>query len=116
MPECEAVLSGAWVRDRPRFMNSPTPEQPVLEVGGALEIQTHDALYTLERRRAAEYWISGHHLYCPLPTRCFIRGSVLSDGTSLRPGFVGRGMYLHFSTGAHPVVCSSKILDLSLAS
>jgi len=59
-----------------------------LPVGYALEIETQNTIYILERRSDG-YYIWGNRKYCPQPTKIKHIGSVLG-GTAIRMDFVGR--------------------------
>ena len=83
-----------------------------LVVGRELLVRTKNTLYTIERREDGLY-IFGDQMYCPAPVKCAIAGSNFG-GSMLKMGFIGRGMYMEFSTSMHPeVIVTSQIMEIT---
>jgi hypothetical protein len=81
--------------------------------GSVLEIETAHRNYRLVKNADAHVRISGHPLFCPVPTDVEIEGS-FSTGLGVKggPGFIGRGMHMIFK---HPVfdrITTSEILEI----
>jgi hypothetical protein len=85
-----------------------------LAVGRKLTVECRDCTLTVERREDGLY-INGHEKFCPVPTLCIISGSVYAkEGSMLRMGFIGRGMYMEFHTDAHPRrIVTSEVLEVT---
>jgi len=83
-----------------------------LAVGRKLLVQTRNTLYSIERRADGLY-ISGNAKFCPKPVKCKIPGSNFG-GSMLKMDFVGRGLYMEFTTEDHPtVICTSQIQEIT---
>lgn len=102
-PEINAAIieseidGGAYLKDLPN--------------GKALKVTTKNTMYLI-RRYGDELFIQGHPKYCPIRIKAYIHGSTWG-GSMIKAGFVGRGMYLEFSTEEHPgIVTTSKIQDV----
>ena len=87
------IEGGVFLYD-PKFGQ---PDRNILPVGKKLKVQTQNTLYTIEKRGEDDFYISGNAKYCPTPTKCWIQGSNFG-GSMLKVGWVGRGMYLEYST------------------
>jgi len=83
----------------------------VLAVGKTLLVQTKNTLYRIEKRGENDFYISGSQRFCPEPTKANIHGSTFG-GSMLKMGWVGRGMYLEFSTSKHGTITTSEIQDV----
>lgn len=101
--------NGVWISDHPDYVSDEIKAQPVLPVGSSLKIQTANTLYTLEKRGPKEFWMQGHPVHCPEPTRVYVAGSTQGYST-LKVGFIGRGMQMEFSTGAHPGSITTSLI------
>lgn len=84
----------------------------VLAVGKTLLVQTKNTLYRIEKRGEDEFYISGNARFCPEPARVTIHGSNFG-GSMLKLGWVGRGMYLEFSTAEHRGIGTSEIKEIT---
>ena len=85
-----------------------------LPVGHALKVTTQHTVYTIRRDAKGDegLTIQGHPRYCPFAVKAYISGSTWG-GSMIKVGFVGRGMYLEFSTVDHPrAITTSKIQDV----
>lgn len=82
-----------------------------LPVGAMLQIQTRNTLYTLEKREDGTY-LHGNARFCPVPTKATIHGSTWG-GSMLKMGFVGRGMFMEFSTDIHHSITTTEIQELT---
>jgi hypothetical protein len=106
----QELMGGVWLK---RPSGDSVKDEPFLPVGKALKVQTRDTLYVIEKRGEDEFYISGNAKYCPKPTRCYIQGSNYG-GSMLRLDYVGRGMYMEFSTDDHPrVIVTSQIQEIT---
>lgn len=81
-----------------------------LSVGSALEVETENHIYTIERREDG-YYIDGHPKYCPEPTKVRISGSTMG-GSAIRMNFVGRGMRLEFTHPEYGSITTSWIKEV----
>ena len=79
-----------------------------LKVGDALELVTKNRTYVVENRGNGEILIFGHPKYCPQPTLVRLYGST-AGWTAVKPGFIGRGMYLEFRHPEHGLIRTSRI-------
>jgi hypothetical protein len=82
-----------------------------LPAGTELEVETQHRYYAIEYRGDGKGIISGHPLFCPVPTLVQISGSTWG-GSMLWTRFVGREMHLEF---VHPVygrITTSRIADV----
>jgi hypothetical protein len=84
-----------------------------LQVGEKLELATKNRIYVVENRGNDEMLISGHPKYCPQPTLVKLYGST-EGWTTLRPGFIGQGMYLEFRHPELGPVRTSRIEEIRL--
>jgi len=83
-----------------------------LPVGKALKVTTKNTVYVIRKLAGDKLLIQGHYYYCPLPTKAFIHGSTFG-GSMIKVDFVGRGMYLEFSTEEHPnAITTSQIQNV----
>ena len=71
-----------------------------LAPGHVLVVQTRNTQYQICREKNGELLIRGNAKYCPDWTKCYVHGSTFG-GSMLKMGFVGRGMYMEFSTEHH---------------
>ena len=80
-------------------------------VGRTLKIQTQNTTYKLEKR-VDGYYLSGHRIYCPVPTLFKVHGSSFGR-SAIKLDFIGRGMRLkgHFIEKDRPLL-TSKIKDI----
>lgn len=81
-----------------------------LPVGSALEVETENHIYTIEKRDDG-YYIDGHPEFCPEPTKVVINGSTMG-GSAIRLKFVGRGMKLEFVHPKYGTITTSWIRDV----
>ena len=82
-----------------------------LPPGGTLKVITKHRVYTIHRLSNGLY-IKGHPVYCSTLTKANIHGSTFG-GSMIKMDYVGRGMYLEFSTAVHPKsITTSKIMDV----
>jgi hypothetical protein len=82
-----------------------------LPAGTELEVETENRYYAIEYRGDGKGIISGHPLFCPVPTLVQISGSTWG-GSMLWIRFLGREMHLEF---VHPVfgrITTSRIEDV----
>jgi hypothetical protein len=79
-----------------------------LKVGDSLELVTKNRTYLLENRGNGEILIFGHPKYCPQPTLVRLYGST-AGWTAVKPGFIGRGMYLEFRHPEHGLIRTSRV-------
>ena len=88
------LMGGVFIKDLP--------------VGKTLKVRTQNTVYFIDRVSEGpegltihsicqRYATQGHPSYCPEPTKAYILGSNFG-GSMLKIGFVGRGMYMEFST------------------
>ena len=84
-----------------------------LQVGEKLQLATKNRIYVIENRGNDEMLISGHPKYCPQPTLVKLYGST-EGWTTLRPGFIGQGMYLEFRHPELGPVRTSRIEEIRL--
>jgi hypothetical protein len=89
------IEGGVWVKDL---------------AGKVIEVQTRNTLYTIDFR-GEKPLISGNARFCPEPTECSIAGSPWG-GSLLKMGFIGRGMYLEFSTNDARGITTSQIQEV----
>jgi len=75
------VEGGVYVRDLPS--------------NTALEVATQSRSYYVVHRGQGDFIIWGHPVFCPQRVRASISGSNWG-GSSLKVGFIGRGMHLEF--------------------
>ena len=88
-----------------------------LPVGHSLRVETQHMVYTIKREAKGDegLTIQGHPRYCPFTVKAYIHGSTWG-GSMIKVGFVGRGMYLEFSTVDHPgAITTSKIQNVEEA-
>jgi hypothetical protein len=81
-----------------------------LSDGAVVEVETKHHLYTIVKRAGGLALISGHPKLCPAPVSVEIEGSV--SGSSMKVGFIGRGMHLIFLHPTHHLQMTSRILDI----
>jgi hypothetical protein len=79
--------------------------------GAALEVETKHHRYKIVKTAHTRAHISGHPRYCPEPVTVEIEGSA-GGGTTLKPGFIGRGMRLIFEHPTYHTVTTSRIADI----
>jgi len=79
-----------------------------LKVGDTLELVTKNRTYLIENRGNSEILIFGHPKYCPQPTLVRLYGSTVG-WIAVKPGFIGRGMYLEFRHPEHGLIRTSRI-------
>ena len=103
-PEINAAIveselnGGAFIKDLP--------------IGKSLKVTTKNTVYIIHTLTGNELMIQGHYYYCPLLVKAYVHGSTWG-GSMVKVGFVGRGMYLEFSTVDHPsAIITSKIQDV----
>jgi len=84
------IDGGAWIKD--------------LKPGKSLKVQTKNTLYTIHNGEGG-LTIQGHPKICPEPSPVSIHGSTWG-GSMLKIGFIGRGMYMEFSTNGQQYVTS----------
>lgn len=106
------ILGGVWAQDHPDYVNDEIKSQPVLPVGATLQVQTSNTLYTIRKTGKATFTIKGHPKFCPVEVPCNIHGSTWG-GSMMRIGWIGRGMYLTFSTEQHHGVVTSKVEEIT---
>jgi hypothetical protein len=85
-----------------------------LPVGKTLKVRTQNTVYFIDRVAEGKEGIeiSGHPRYCPEPVKAYILGSNFG-GSMLKIGFVGRGMYMEFSTENHRgTIVTSRIKEV----
>jgi hypothetical protein len=84
-----------------------------LPPGGFLKVTTKHRVYTITKTLGGtELYIKGHPVYCSTLTKANIHGSTFG-GSMIKMDYVGRGMYLEFSTAVHPKsITTSKIVDV----
>src|SRR5574337_277249 len=104
------LQGGVWLK-------KPTGElvknEPYLPVGKKLIVQTRNTTYLIEKRGEEEFYISGSAEYCPDPVRARIHGSNFG-GRMLKMNWVGRGMYMEFSTDEHEgVIVTSQVQEVT---
>lgn len=102
-PEINAAIikseidGGAYIKDLPG--------------GKALKVTTMSRVYVI-RKLGDNLYIQGHPTYCPWATKAYIHGSTFG-GSTIKIDYVGRNMYLEFSTDEHPrAVVTSQIIDV----
>ncbi len=95
----EAELQGGlWLKDIP--------------LGTTILIQTKHSQYQVEHRAEDEWFISGNQRFCVTPIKCRIHGSTWG-GSSILSRFIGRGMFLEFSTEEHHRIVTSEIQEIT---
>ena len=79
------LMGGVFIKDLP--------------VGKTLKVRTQNTVYFIDRVSEGPegLTVQGHPRYCPEPVKAYILGSNFG-GSMLKIGFVGRGMYMEFST------------------
>src|SRR5262245_52434699 len=85
-----------------------------LNVGDKLELATKNRTYVVENRGNGDILISGHPQYCPQPTLVKLYGST-EGWTTLRPGFIGQGMYLEFRHPELGPIRTSRIEEIRVS-
>ena len=94
------LMGGVFIKDLP--------------VGKTLKVRTQNTVYFIARVAEGKEGIeiSGHPRYCPEPIKAYILGSNFG-GSMLKVGFVGRGMYMEFSTENHRgTIVTSRIKEV----
>ena len=84
-----------------------------LNVGDKLELATKNRTYVVENHGNGDILISGHPQYCPQPTLVKLYGST-EGWTTLKPGFIGQGMYLEFHHPELGPIRTSRIKEIRL--
>jgi hypothetical protein len=79
--------------------------------GAELEVETKHHCYKIVKLAHTQARISGHPTYCPEPITVEIEGSA-SEGSALKPGFIGRGMHLMFQHPTYDTLTTSLIMDI----
>jgi hypothetical protein len=103
------LAGGVWLK---KPASDQLKDEPVLPVGKTLHVQTQNTQYVIEKRGEDEFWISGNQRFCPEPIKCTIYGCNFG-GSMIKVNFVGRGMYMEFSTTDHPsVIVTSEIKEI----
>ncbi|MBI3693430.1 MAG: hypothetical protein HY238_01125 [Acidobacteria bacterium] len=82
-----------------------------LGVGAALEVETRNRRYRVEKRGDNQILIHGHAKFCPDPVVVELRGSTWG-GSMMKEGFIGRGMRLEFRHPSFGVILTSRIKDI----
>lgn len=85
-----------------------------LPVGKSLRVKTRNTVYFIERVAEGRegLTIQGHPRYCAEPTKAYILGSTFG-GSAIKLGFVGRGLYLEFTTDKHPsAIVTSQVQEV----
>ena len=79
------LMGGVFIKDLP--------------VGKTLKVRTQNTVYFIDRVSEGPegLTIQGHPRYCKEPVKAYILGSNFG-GSMIKIGFVGRGMYMEFST------------------
>jgi hypothetical protein len=77
----------------------------------ALLVRTQNSMYRIVKTGPGDYTIEGNKDYCPSATPCKIHGSTWG-GSMLKIGYVGKGLFLEFSTKEHRVVTTSQIVAI----
>lgn len=103
------VNGGVWVT---RPYGAKVKDEPFLPVGKGLLVTTQSRQYYIRKTGENVFTIQGHPKYCPVPTVCRIHGSTWG-GSMIKIGWVGRGMYLEFSTDEHHGIRTSEIQDVA---
>lgn len=106
-------------------MNGPALPQPEhggdagfylrdLANGSVVDIETQHRRYRLEKDDDSHVRISGHPVFCPVPTEVKVEGSFATwPDMTPKPGFIGRGMYLAFKRDGIPeVITTSRIREI----
>jgi len=108
------VLDGHVDRDACRVNERNGFSLDELKVGDSLELVTKNRTYLLENRGDGEILIVGHPKYCPQPILVRLFGST-AGWTAIKPGFIGRGMYLEFHHPEHGLIRTSRIEQIRVA-
>jgi hypothetical protein len=76
-------------------------------------VQTRNTRYEIEKLEDG-FLIQGNATYCPIPTKGNIVGSLYARGGSMiRAKFIGRGMFMEFTTVDHPQrIVTSEIREV----
>ena len=81
-----------------------------LPEGKTLVVKTQNTTYRIEKRPDG-YYISGHPKYCPTPIKINPPGSSFGS-SSLKPGYIGRGMFMEFGEEGEKSKITSAIQDV----
>src|SRR5277367_3280048 len=102
------LLGGVWLK---KPQGEAVKDEPFLATGKTLHVQTRNTLYVIEKRGDDEFFISGSKKYCPEPVKCHILGCNFG-GSMIQLDYVGRGMFMEFTTEDHPsVIVTSQISE-----
>ena len=76
-------------------------------------MQTRNTRYEIEKLENG-FMIQGNATYCPVPAKGNIVGSLYArEGSMIRAKFIGRGMFMEFTTVDHPQrIVTSKIEEV----
>jgi hypothetical protein len=85
-----------------------------LPVGGKVVAQTKNTKYEIEKLEDG-FLIQGNATYCPIPTKGNIVGSLYArESSMIRTKFIGRGMFMEFTTVNHPQrIVTSQIVEVT---
>ena len=103
------ILGGVWAIQP---SGDAVKDEPVLPVGGIVEVQTEDALYTIMKTGDETFTIQGHQKFCPRMSQCRIHGSTWG-GSMIKMGWIGRGMHLKFSTADSGTITTSRVNEIT---
>ena len=94
------LMGGVFIKDLP--------------VGKTLKVRTQNTVYFIDRVSEGPegLTIQGHPRYCKEPVKAYILGSNFG-GSMIKIGFVGRGMYMEFSTeNRRGTIITSRIKEV----
>jgi hypothetical protein len=85
-----------------------------LPVGKRVIAQTKNTRYEIEKLEDGVI-IQGNARFCPVPIKGNIVGSLYHpEGSMIRAKFIGRGMFLEFTTVDHPQrIVTSEIVEVT---
>jgi hypothetical protein len=85
-----------------------------LPVGGKATVKTRNTKYEIEKLEDG-FLIQGNATYCPVPAKGSIVGSLYArEGSMIRVKFIGRGMFMEFTTVDHPQrIVTSEIVEVT---
>jgi hypothetical protein len=79
--------------------------------GTVIEVETENRAYTIRYEGSGRAFISGHPVFCPVPTLVTIHGSTWG-GSMIKSDYIGRGMHLEFGHPAYQPITTSMILEV----
>ncbi len=89
-------------------------EVTMLSVGGAIEVETNNTKYKIEKREDGMY-ISGNPKYCPEPTKAEIGSlSKIADADNIKPNVIKKGWRLLYTINDKDTIYAGDIQGFDL--